>query len=117
MTPKASNVSKESSLPNGPAAAALLAGGIGAAVLGIVTTVSEASAGAAAAMNWSAPVGPLSGKVGITIIVYLIAWAILHFAWRGKNVNFNQIATVAFVLLAIGLLGTFPPVFDLFAPE
>jgi len=105
------------SLPNGPAAAALLAGGIGAAVLGIVTTLAAASEAVADLLRWSQAVGPLSGKVGVTIIVYLVSWAILYFAWRGKNVNFNTVATVSFILLAIGLLGTFPPFFDLFAPE
>jgi len=105
------------SLPNGPAAAALLAGGIGAAALGILTTLSEASANIANALRWSVAVGPLSGKVGAAVIIYLVSWAILHYAWRGKNVNFNQVATVTFILLAIGLLGTFPPVFELFAPE
>jgi len=109
--------SENTSLPNGPAAAALLAGGIGAAVLGIVTTLSEASAGFASAMRWSAAVGPLSGKVGVTLILYLLSWVILHVAWRNKNVRFNQVATIAFILLAIGLLGTFPPIFGLFAPE
>lgn len=113
----ASRASEKTLLPNGPAAAALLAGGIGSAVLGIVTILAEASEGVANALRWSTAVGPLSGKVGVTVILYLIAWAILHFAWKGKEVNFGQIATIAFVLLAIGLLGTFPPVFGLFAAE
>jgi len=113
----AEQASENTSLPNGPAAAALLAGGMGAAVLGIVTTLSEASAGFASAMRWSAAVGPLSGKVGVTLILYLLSWVILHVAWRNKNVRFNQVATIAFILLAIGLLGTFPPIFGLFAPE
>jgi len=95
----------------------LLAGGIGAAVLGIVTTLAEASEGVANALRWSTAVGPLSGKVGVTVILYLIAWAILHFAWQGKNVNFRQMATITFVPPAIGLLGTFPPFFELFAAE
>jgi len=107
----------KTSLPNGPAAAALLAGGIGAAVLGIATTLSDASEGIAGALRWSTAVGPLSGKVGVTVILYLVSWAILHGAWRRKNVSFTQVATIAFILLAIGLLGTFPPVFGLFAAE
>ena len=113
----ASKTNEKLSLPNGPAAAALLAGGIGAAVLGIVTILAEASEGIATALRWSTAVGPLSGKVGVTTILYLLSWAILHFAWRSKNVNFNQIGTIALILLAIGLLGTFPPVFALFAAE
>ena len=113
----ASKAYDKQALPNGPAAAALLAGGIGAAVLGIVTTLAEASEGIATALRWSLAVGPLSGKVGVTVILYLLSWAILHFAWRGKNVNFNQIGVIALILLVIGLLGTFPPVFELFAAE
>jgi hypothetical protein len=105
----------ENRLPNGPAAAALLAGGIGAAVLGVVTTLSEVSTSISNSLNWTRPVGPLSGKVGVTVILYVISWLALGFAWKGKNVNFSQIATIAFILLAIGLLGTFPPVFDLIA--
>lgn len=101
--------------PNGPVAAALLAGGIGAAVLGLVTTLSEASSGIGAALNWYNPVGPLSGKTSLAVIVFFLSWLLLHFSMRGKEVNFSRISTIAFILLAIGLLLTFPPVFDLFA--
>jgi hypothetical protein len=106
-----------SNLPNGPAAAALLAGGIGAATMGIVTTLSEASTAFGAALNWVKPVGPLSGKVIVSVAIYLISWLILGSAYRGKEVDFNRIATIAFILLLIGLLGTFPPFFELFAAE
>lgn len=100
---------------NGPPAAALLAGGIGAATLGIVTTLSEASTSIANALNWYNPVGPLTGKVLITVAVYFLSWILLGIAWKDKDVNFGGIATLSFILLAIGLLGTFPPVFEIFA--
>lgn len=103
-------------LPNGPVAASLLAGGIGSAVLGLVTTLSEASAAFGTALNWIKPVGPLSGKVIVTVVAFFVSWLLLHFSMRGRNVNFSRIATIAFILLAVGLLLTFPPVFDLFAP-
>lgn len=101
--------------PNGPVAAALIAGGIGAAVIGLMTVLNEASAGISQSLNWYNPVGPLSGKTGIGVIAFFLSWIVLHFALRGKNVNFSRAATIAFVLLAIGLLLTFPPIFDLFA--
>lgn len=104
-------------LPNGPVAAALVAGGIGAAVIGLMTVLAEASAGIKTALTWSVPVGPLSGKTGAGVIVFFLAWIVLYFMYRGKNVNFNKFATIAFVLLAIGLLFTFPPFFVLFAPK
>ena len=101
-------------LPNGPVAAALVAGGIGAAVIGLMTVLAEASAAINTALTWSVPVGALSGKTGVGVIVFFLAWVVLHFMYRGKNVDFNKFATVAFVLLAIGLLFTFPPFFLMF---
>lgn len=103
--------------PNGPVAAALLAGGIGCAAMGVTTTLAEVGPAISAAFNWYNPVGPLTGKVLVAVIVYFLSWIVLHFAWRGKEVNFRPIATLAFVLAAVGLLGTFPPVFELFAGE
>ncbi len=104
-------------LPNGPMAAALLAGGIGAAALGVTTTLAEAIAAVGKAFNWYNPVGPLSGKVGVALIIYVVAWIVLHTLWRGRNVDFDRVSTIAIVLLVIGLLLTFPPVFDLFVPK
>ena len=101
--------------PNGPLAAALLAGGIGAATLGVVTTLSEASEGFAQSLAWVQAVGPLTGKALVSVAIFFIAWLVLHMILRGKEVNFNQAETISLVLLAIGLLGTFPPFFELFA--
>jgi len=104
--------------PNGPVAAVLIAGGIGSAVLGVATALNEASSAISMSLNWINAVGPLSGKAGLATIAFFLSWLILHFAMRGKNVNFSLAATIAFVLLAIGLLLTFPPIFELFAaPE
>lgn len=102
--------------PNGPVAAALIAGGFGAAVTGLMTALAEASTPLRNALNWYNPVGPLSGKTAVGVIAFFLAWLVLHMSMRGKNVNFSRAATIAFILLAIGLILTFPPVFDLFAP-
>ena len=37
--------------------------------------------------------------------------------WRGKEVNFGRVFSVALILVAAGFILTFPPVFDLFAPK
>ncbi|MCL5997104.1 MAG: hypothetical protein M1546_13760 [Chloroflexi bacterium] len=103
--------------PNGPVAAALLAGGIGSAALGVVTTLAEASVGFRNSLNWFNPVGPLTGKALIGTIAFFLSWLILGFALRGKEVNFNRYATIALILLVIGLIGTFPLFFELFAAE
>lgn len=102
-------------LPNGPVAAVLVAGGIGAAALGIVTTLAEASEALKNALNWYDPVGPLTGKSIVGVIVFLVAWGALHVMYRGKDVNFTRATAVALALLGIALLTTFPPVFELFA--
>jgi hypothetical protein len=105
----------ETLLKNGKAAAALGAGGIGAFVMGLVTTLSEAPSSFGSALNWYNPAGPLSGKTTVAVIVWLIAWAILGNQWKDKDVDFDKISMIALVLLLLGILGTFPPFFELFA--
>lgn len=99
--------------PNGPVAAALLAGGIGSAVLGIATLASEASESVGAFLKWYKPAGPLSGKSTLAIIAFALSWVILNYVWKGKETNFTRIATTAMVLFAIGLILTFPPVWEI----
>jgi hypothetical protein len=103
--------------PSGPAAAAILAAGIGALVLGILTTWAEASEDFAENLNWDDDVGPLSGKTIVASIGYFASWLILHLVWRRSNPPLRRIVTIAVVLLLLGLLGTFPTFFEQFAPE
>ena len=104
-------------LPNGPAAAALLAGGIGAAVFGLITFFSEISTPFGNSLNWDNPVGPLSGKSILGSVAFFLSWAVLAYVWKGKETNFSRIATIALILLVIGLITTFPPFWHLFASE
>jgi len=101
-------------LPNGPAAAAVLAAGIGSLVLGVVVTLAEANAKILQALNLYNPVGPLGGKSSVAIVAWLVAWAVLHAAWKERGVDFGKVATLTFVLVGLGLLGTFPLFFELF---
>lgn len=101
-------------LTNGPAAAAILAAGIGSMVLGLFVILSEALKSVNNALNFYNPVGPLSGKTIIAIAVWLAAWIILHISWKNKQVNFAGVFTASLILIILGLLGTFPPFFDLF---
>lgn len=108
--------SKTSERLNGPVAAALLAGGIGAAVMGIATLANEIAPKSAfsTSLVWSKAVGGLSGKAGLSIIAYIVAWAVLYFLLKDKETKFEQMAMIALGLLVIGLIGTFPPVWHLF---
>lgn len=102
-------------MKNGLAAAALLAGGIGAFTLGVMTILAEVSAAFKTAITFVKPVGALSGKTTIGVIVWLVSWVVLGFLWKDKDVAFGKIVIAAFVFLALGLLFTFPPFFLLFA--
>ncbi len=101
--------------PDGPVAAAILAGGFGAFMLGFFTILAEASAGFKAFATLSAGVGALSGKAVFTVIVWLAAWAGLHFALRTKHFDISRALLIALVLVAIGVVATIPPVFVMFA--
>lgn len=100
--------------PTGPAAAALVASGIGSLFVGLMTTGAELSAGLKTFLTWSAPVGPLSGKVGVAVIVWLISWFVLHSMWKDKEQELGKMFNITLALLALGLLFTFPPVFQAF---
>ena len=63
--------------PSGPAAAAILAAAVGVFVIGLATNLAEVSADLKNALNWWNPAGPLTGKTGVGVIVWLIAWAVL----------------------------------------
>jgi hypothetical protein len=100
--------------PEGPIAAAIIAGGIGAAALGLFTPLAEASEGVKDWLQWSDAVGPLSGKVLMGVLVWLVAWAILHLALRNKPYETRRALVISLVLIGLGVLGTFPLFFQAF---
>ena len=116
--------------PNGPVVAAFLAAGIASLVIGIGVVLNEASAPIKAAIGidfnaflqfdksfgFGSGVGPLSGKVGLAIIAFVVSWVLLHLWLRGKEVNFRTGFIAALVLVGLGFALTFPPIFKLFAP-
>lgn len=116
--------------PNGPVVAAFLAAGVASLVIGIGVVLNEASATIKSAIGidfnaflqfdknfgFGAGVGPLSGKVGLAIIAFVVSWVLLHLWLRGKEVNFRTGFTVALALVGLGFALTFPPIFKLFAP-
>jgi len=101
-------------LPNGFGAAAILAASIGSLALGILTVAGDASKAFARHLILYRPTGPLSGVTIIAIAIWLLTWALLSHRWSARNVALRPILTVSFILLAVSLLLTFPPVIDLF---
>ena len=103
-------------LPNGPAAAAFLSAGIGSFALGLMTTLAEASPALRSTLTLSVPAGPLSGKTTVAVVAWLVAWGLLHMMWRSRSLDWGRISWWTYGLIALGLIGTFPPFFELFAP-
>jgi hypothetical protein len=103
--------------PSGPAAAVILAAGIGALLLGILTTLAEASTGTADFLQFYDRVGPLSGKTIISAAVFFGAWAALTAVWRKSNPPLMKVVAIAVLLIVLGFIGTFPIFFQAFAPE
>jgi hypothetical protein len=98
-------------------AATLLAAGVGCLAMGVVTTLSEASKPVADLLNLYNPVGPLSGKSLVAIVVWLLAWATLHRLAQGRRINVNRWLLGSLVCVGIGLVATFPLFFDLFGDK
>lgn len=101
------------SLPNGPAAAAILAAGIGCGTLGILAFTADAAPAIGRALNIYNPTGTLSGVTTGAIVVWLVAWFALNRLWQARAVAMSAINAGAFALLVVGLLLTCPPIMDL----
>jgi len=101
----------------GPAAAVMLAAGLGIFMLGLLTTLAEASSGIADGLQWNDRVGPLSGKTIIATAVFFGTWALLSAALRRSDPPWKTVVYVTGALVALGLLMTFPTFFQAFAPD
>ncbi|MBN8621292.1 MAG: hypothetical protein J0L63_20430 [Anaerolineae bacterium] len=91
--------------------ASMIASGIGSLVLGIAIVLAEVNADIKTFLTWNTGVGPLSGKTGVSIIAFVISWVILHYAFQRKAISLTTSFVVTLVLVVLGLLLTFPPVF------
>ncbi len=115
--PTIADASEGSGKPFGPVAAVFIAAGIGSVVLGILTTAAEASASIKSLLEWSKAVGPLMGKTLVSSAAFFISWGVLNAAWKTKDPEPKKIWIWTTVLVLLGLLGTFPIFFQLFAGD
>jgi hypothetical protein len=99
----------------GVAAAALLAAGLGAFALGLLTTLAEASTGISDFLQFNDRVGPLSGKTILATVAYFGALLVFWLLFRDRQLALRPVLVAAVVLLVLGLLGTFPTFFQAFA--
>jgi len=98
----------------GKTLAALVAAGVGSAVVGVLTTLAELSPGLKNVLDFYDPVGPLSGKTTMAVIVWLIVWYTLARRWHARPPVLKSALVATFVLIAVGFVGTFPLFFELF---
>jgi hypothetical protein len=105
--------SARATVANGAAGAAVLAAGLGCFALGVLAVAGDGSKALARLLTFYRPTGPLSGVSTMAILAWLAAWIAGNRLWRGKTVAIGKMSGAAFVLLALGLLLTFPPLEDL----
>jgi hypothetical protein len=98
--------------PNGAALAAFLGAGIGAFSMGLFVLLSEA--GVFAAPSLYGPAGGVSGRTTFAVVTWLVAWAVVHWRWRGRHVEPAGVWAGTLALVVFALLATFPPVWAIF---
>jgi hypothetical protein len=101
-------------LTNGSGAAAILSAGIGSFALAVLALVADKFAAVKSALSFYKPTGPLSGVTTLAILIWLVVWIILDFRWRQKTIALTKTNRLAFVLMLLSFLLTFPPIADLF---
>ncbi|HSL72668.1 MAG TPA: hypothetical protein VK864_20625 [Longimicrobiales bacterium] len=97
--------------PNGAALAAVLAAGIGGFAMGLVVILNEVGVFEAPALY--APAGGVTGRTTLAALIWLIAWAILHAAWKHRQMRAQPVQSLTLILILLGLVLTFPPVWGL----
>jgi uncharacterized MAPEG superfamily protein len=107
--------SEISTKSDGPVAAALFAMGIGVVAYGVFVILAEVSASFNTFETLNASVGSLSGKTTFGVLVWLVAWLILHITLGKKSFELKRAFMWSMVLVAIGVLFTFPIFFQAFA--
>ncbi len=98
----------------GAAAAAFISSGIGALVLGLLTTGSVIIPGLKGALNLWNPAGSLTGKSTFAILAWLVSWLIMSTVWKDKEMDLGKSFIITLILIGLGVLLTFPPVFEAF---
>ena len=96
-------------------AAAILASGIGSLSLGLLTTLAESCSPIRDALVWHLPTGSLSGKTSAAVLVWLLAWLVLHHVPKTANTDLRKVLLMTSIMVAIGMIGTFPPFYGLFS--
>jgi len=96
---------------NGGAMASFMAAGIGTLAMGVIVLLNEA--GIFVAPTVYGPAGGVTGRTTLAAIVWLVAWGVLHNRWKAREIAPGRVFPVTLVLVGLGVLATFPPVWRL----
>ena len=102
----------ESAVPNGAAMAAFLAAGVGALGLGLVVFLNELGVFEVPALY--GPAGGVTGRTAAGVVIWLVAWAVLHSRWKERRMEPSGLFAMSLILIAVGVVLCFPPVWHLF---
>jgi hypothetical protein len=102
---------KREDVANGAALASFLAAGIGAFAMGLIVILNEAGIFAAPALY--GPAGGVSGRTTLAAVIWLIVWAVLHIRWKNRQIESRGVRILSWVLIGLGIVLTFPPVWSL----
>jgi hypothetical protein len=112
INPEHAAPTNEPSIPNGAAAAAILAAGVGCLSVSVCAWLGDAIPTIAHLFNWYPPTGPLSGVSTTAITLWLIVWVTYHRRWKGKTVPMGVIGTISMICMGVGFLLSYPPIGD-----
>lgn len=98
---------------NGPAMAAFVAAGAGAFAMGLIVLMNEIGLFSIPALY--APAGGVSGRTTLAIVVWLVGWVVLHARWKEREIDPVRAGGLTFLLVTLGILGTFPPLWTVVA--
>lgn len=97
---------------NGAAMAAFLAAGIGSFALGLIVILNGAGIISVPALY--GPAGGVTGRTTLAVVIWLIAWVVLHFLWKDHQIEPRRIHLISLILIGLGILLTVPLVGNLF---
>ena len=104
---------KQSRLPNGSGAAAILSAGLGCFAMALIALIADKSPAIKSLAIFYKPTGPLSGVTTTALAVWLVCWLVLELRWRKREMALGKISAIAVGLLLLSVLLTFPPIVDL----
>lgn len=99
-------------IANGAAMAAFLSAGIGSFALGFIVILNSAGLFPVPALY--GPAGGVTSRTTLAVVIWLIGWGVLHRRWKDQQIEPRRIHVLSFILIAMGLLLTFPPVWSVF---